>query len=48
MTRLITFAVLARISHSLVKIGIFRSQNVNEPGERRRMVFVRANALVWC
>ena len=39
---------LARISHSLVKIRIFRSQNVNEPGERRRMVFVRGNTPVWC
>lgn len=28
------------------EIRIFSSQNVNEPGERRRMVFVRANAPV--
>ena len=39
--------VLARISHSLVKIRIFSLQDVNEPGERWRMVFVRANAPVW-
>ena len=38
---------LARISHSLVKIRIFSLQDVNEPGERWRMVFVRANAPVW-
>ena len=40
------FIELARISYSLVKIGIFRSQNVNEPSERQRMVFVRGNAAV--
>ena len=31
-------AALARISHSLVKIRIFSSQNVNEPGERPHRV----------
>ena len=47
VTGLIAAALaLARISHSLVEIGILSSQKANEPGEHRRMDFVRANAAV--